>query len=735
MELQALVHEVANNACQNSCDLPEVVENDINSYPTFLLIQALLGVCNFFCNTLLFITVLLKKKRNRMDRFLGGYAIGSSLLGLGYCTEYVKPLIIGDSKRMVYPITCILTSPNVILYALGDNLTSLSILLMSINSFVAITFTNVSLNARRCLDRAVALYVLFTVVDATWCWISALTKSDHEISIMCDYLECVSEAYVIYHLFCVSFLGTISIMIYVFALSMLMRRKSNCSGIRAIQIRREATVMKQVLFIVLVTFLFLNLPNLLELLSMLHSLNDLISDNFWIIQHIGFSFAAVYRISSDSGLREPDGICDKRDVLEKLRTGKMSMREVASEYGIALSTVSNIRKNEAQILSQFDGSSSKSRRRRMRKTVNAEVNELMFQFFVRCRAKLIPITGQLLQTKAIDIARRMGINDFHASNGWLESFTRRHNVKFRTISGEAAAVEPSVIDEPSANVHECTEGIADEIVEELLSKSTAKEVLSEEVDEKLTYSEAITMIRKLQRYSFQEHPDIAPTLLQIESKLEIRPDWQNHMVNNLLVPHGVQIQNSFAKSVLLKLAKIKEENEHHRSNFNGFTLYEGYRLSGCKQLPQFDPFITDESCSEQCSADDHCSAFVFNHKEENCQLFNLERRSTSLCKRVANQSWSLYEKQRNNNGRCMQFTVTRQSALENCGLGLALGDEIKLAFHDCKNYCIGANWCQAFEYSNDSHCVGYQQKAEKMKNDACVRIHNPSTDLYEKICE
>ncbi|KRY54579.1 Tigger transposable element-derived protein 4 [Trichinella britovi] len=206
-------------------------------------------------------------------------------------------------------------------------------------------------------------------------------------------------------------------------------------------------------------------------------------------------------------------LLQKRDVLEKLCTGKMSMREVASEYGIALSTVSNIRKNEAQILSQLDGSSSKSRRRRMRKTVNAEVNELMFQFFVRCRAKLIPITGQLLQTKAIDIARRMGINDFHASNGWLESFTRRHNIKFRTISGEAAAV------------HECTEGTADEIVEELLSKSNAKEVLSEEVegplDEKLTYSEAITMIRKLQRYSFQEHPDIAPTLLQIESKLEV----------------------------------------------------------------------------------------------------------------------------------------------------------------------------------------------------------------------
>ncbi|KRZ27010.1 hypothetical protein T4B_4494 [Trichinella pseudospiralis] len=40
------------------------------------------------------------------------------------------------------------------------------------------------------------------------------------------------------------------------------------------------------------------------------------------------------------------------------------------------------------------------------------------------------------------------------------------------------------------------------------------------LDEKLTYSEAITMLRKLQRYLFQEHSDLAPTLLKMESKLE-----------------------------------------------------------------------------------------------------------------------------------------------------------------------------------------------------------------------
>ncbi|KRY36187.1 NADH dehydrogenase [ubiquinone] 1 beta subcomplex subunit 10, partial [Trichinella spiralis] len=92
----------------------------------------------------------------------------------------------------------------------------------------------------------------------------------------------------------------------------------------------------------------------------------------------------------------------------------------------------------------------------------------------------------------------------------------------RLITDDIINVQDYAAIDDEANVHECTEGTADEIVKELLSKSNAKEVLSEEVegplDEKLTYSEAITMTRKLQRYSFQEHPYTAPTLLQIESK-------------------------------------------------------------------------------------------------------------------------------------------------------------------------------------------------------------------------
>ncbi|KRY35094.1 hypothetical protein T01_1948 [Trichinella spiralis] len=68
----------------------------------------------------------------------------------------------------------------------------------------------------------------------------------------------------------------------------------------------------------------------------------------------------------------------------------------------------------------------KSRRRRMREAVNAEVNELLFHLFIRCPAKLKPITRQLLQTKTVDITRRMSVI-ICASSGWMESFRRYHH--------------------------------------------------------------------------------------------------------------------------------------------------------------------------------------------------------------------------------------------------------------------------------------------------------------------
>ena len=45
-----------------------------------------------------------------------------------------------------------------------------------------------------------------------------------------------------------------------------------------------------------------------------------------------------------------------------------------------------------------------------------------------------------------------------ASNGWLESFKARHNIRFAALSGEAADVDPTVVDDWEKRLETILEG-------------------------------------------------------------------------------------------------------------------------------------------------------------------------------------------------------------------------------------------------------------------------------------
>ena len=62
-----------------------------------------------------------------------------------------------------------------------------------------------------------------------------------------------------------------------------------------------------------------------------------------------------------------------------------------------------------------------------------------------CRSKNITVTGPLLKEKALKFARELKIDDFKASEGWLEKFKIRHNIKLKTKKGESNSVDTEVI--------------------------------------------------------------------------------------------------------------------------------------------------------------------------------------------------------------------------------------------------------------------------------------------------
>ena len=87
-----------------------------------------------------------------------------------------------------------------------------------------------------------------------------------------------------------------------------------------------------------------------------------------------------------------------------------------------------------------------SARKRLYKSSPAdEVNSLMW--FQRALAQGIPISGPMLQGKALQYAAKLGLNeDFKASNGWLNRFRQRHGMTFASVDGESRSVPQETVD-------------------------------------------------------------------------------------------------------------------------------------------------------------------------------------------------------------------------------------------------------------------------------------------------
>ena len=69
------------------------------------------------------------------------------------------------------------------------------------------------------------------------------------------------------------------------------------------------------------------------------------------------------------------------------------------------------------------------------------MDKTVYEWFQQKRAQNIPLSGPLIQEKALETANSLGISDFKASNGWLDHFKTRHNIIGKLICGERGSVK------------------------------------------------------------------------------------------------------------------------------------------------------------------------------------------------------------------------------------------------------------------------------------------------------
>lgn len=104
-------------------------------------------------------------------------------------------------------------------------------------------------------------------------------------------------------------------------------------------------------------------------------------------------------------------------------------------------------KRKAEVLEDFENNSPNERCRKLRKTGNEEINTLTWKWFQDATSRRVSISGPLIQRQALKFASELKVDTFHASNGWLSSFLKRHNNMFWAINGESGDVSKSVVEE------------------------------------------------------------------------------------------------------------------------------------------------------------------------------------------------------------------------------------------------------------------------------------------------
>ena len=84
-------------------------------------------------------------------------------------------------------------------------------------------------------------------------------------------------------------------------------------------------------------------------------------------------------------------------------------------------------------------------RKRHRPSAFDDINEAMFKWYSLAQQRNVPVSGPVLQEEALLMTQKIGHEGFKASNGWLESFKKRHNIRQFTISGESADVSEETV--------------------------------------------------------------------------------------------------------------------------------------------------------------------------------------------------------------------------------------------------------------------------------------------------
>lgn len=137
-------------------------------------------------------------------------------------------------------------------------------------------------------------------------------------------------------------------------------------------------------------------------------------------------------------------IKQKLDALQRLVRGE-SVRNIASECGVGVTTVKDWKKNRATFeafCTHIESEKTLSSRSTLKKPASEALDDALWVWFSQQRRRGAPISGPILKQKAIMLNTEMdGDQCFSASDGWLSRWKKRHGIHVAVISGEKLSAD------------------------------------------------------------------------------------------------------------------------------------------------------------------------------------------------------------------------------------------------------------------------------------------------------
>ena len=120
----------------------------------------------------------------------------------------------------------------------------------------------------------------------------------------------------------------------------------------------------------------------------------------------------------------------KAELIAAVDQGNRTKWVLAEEYGIAPSTLCGIMVNRVRIMEAFHNQAYKPERKKFRKSSFQDLEEELLKIVIQWQSMKVPFNGPKLMEKAKEIAKKLEISDFVGSNGWIDRFKNRNNIKY-----------------------------------------------------------------------------------------------------------------------------------------------------------------------------------------------------------------------------------------------------------------------------------------------------------------